>query len=1000
MDGVQGNKRLKTASGASGGEDGGDGARIGPLESENRALRSEVTHLRSEKALPWEQLQRLQGSHDVLPVVASTPTVNLSRLSESLVTQIASFVGASRELLNLALTCKSFGWQQPDSSRNWSLAEDVARQAVSSGLNDIKGVRTTLPQYARGAATWLSILHESETPLKFDKLLGRGVEHHEKRSSVRATDSASGTTAASNYVMDDGTFTGTAFASNYVMDSGIHYAEFQIAAGHPWIGIVRPLPNLDPDRYSYDGYFTFFYRPLYDDFLAERTDEWGSGNVHVCQYNSMSGRMSWTNWDGQGEYMAEWDGIEGCETATDHTIGMLLNLNEGMDGHPPQQSSDDTPPPDDRLDEDAPAATDASSTSRTAPRRGRRKGWRKDKGKDTSSTRDPPRRSKRMSRGAGGRSAESTGFTRFHAAFLATRTSEWGSGNVHACQYHSLTGRMGWTNWEAGPSELEDWEGIESCMNGGTIGMRLDLNEGTLAVYKNNHRLGVMKEGLSRSYCWCATIVGHGCWPLDELHGCTLAEKSASEATTPSMFVFGSAAKADADSGGGGGGGREKASSTTDDAPSFTFDVSSLPAVTATPTANGDNAPAAAEGFKFNVRPFQPAAAAVEGGDTIPLFGIPFKSRQEIRAGVKTQTKPEEKIGLPTTMNDDHGNKSLQTDVRNDELESENRALRSEVTRLRSENALLREQLLQLQGGHDVMPVVVPAPTPIVNLSRLDPSLVTQIASFVLTSRELFNLALTCKSFGWQQPDASPNLSLAEEVAQLAVRSGQNDIEGVRITLPHYARGKTTWLSILSEYENPLKFDTLLGRGIEHSSNDRTSVHRTDSFYSTAVARIYVMDSGIHYSEFHITGGNPPRISIVRPLPNLDPARYADGHFSFFRKKFYADFLAERTGEWGSGNVHACQYNSLTGRMSWTNWDREGGGEVPWGGMEYCSTGDTIGMRLDLNEGTLTVYINNRRLGVMKDGLSGSYCWCASILAEGSIAINRGAPPMANLETN
>ncbi|EJK71760.1 hypothetical protein THAOC_06769 [Thalassiosira oceanica] len=42
-----------------------------------------------------------------------------------------------------------------------------------------------------------------------------------------------------------------------------------------------------------------------------------------------------------------------------------------MDGHPPQQSSDDTPPPD-CLDEDAPAATDASSTARTAPRRARK----------------------------------------------------------------------------------------------------------------------------------------------------------------------------------------------------------------------------------------------------------------------------------------------------------------------------------------------------------------------------------------------------------------------------------------------------------------------------------------------------------------------------------------------------------------------------------------------------------------------------------------------------
>ncbi|EJK55821.1 hypothetical protein THAOC_24403 [Thalassiosira oceanica] len=76
-----------------------------------------------------------------------------------------------------------------------------------------------------------------------------------------------------------------------------------------------------------------------------------------------------------------------------------------MDGHPPQQSSDVTPPPDDRLDEDAPATTDASSTARAAPRRGRRKGWRKDKGKDTSSTRDP-RRSTRRSLSAGGHSSE------------------------------------------------------------------------------------------------------------------------------------------------------------------------------------------------------------------------------------------------------------------------------------------------------------------------------------------------------------------------------------------------------------------------------------------------------------------------------------------------------------------------------------------------------------------------------------------------------------------
>ncbi|EJK47349.1 hypothetical protein THAOC_33934, partial [Thalassiosira oceanica] len=112
------------------------------------------------------------------------------------------------------------------------------------------------------------------------------------------------------------------------------------------------------------------------------------------------------------------------------------------------------------------------------------------------------------------------------------------------------------------------------------------------------------------------------------------------EATTPSMFVFGSAAKADAE--GDDGGGRGKASSSTaDGAPSFAFDASFLPAVIATPTANDDDKPAAAGGFEFNVPPSQQAAAATEGEGTAPLFGSSLKSSQEVGAGVKSQTKHE-----------------------------------------------------------------------------------------------------------------------------------------------------------------------------------------------------------------------------------------------------------------------------------------------------------------------------------------------------------------------
>ncbi|EJK47296.1 hypothetical protein THAOC_33993 [Thalassiosira oceanica] len=106
------------------------------------------------------------------------------------------------------------------------------------------------------------------------------------------------------------------------------------------------------------------------------------------------------------------------------------------------------------------------------------------------------------------------------------------------------------------------------------------------------------------------------------------------------MFVFGSAAKADAD-GDDGGGGRGKALSTTDGPPSFAFDASFLSAVTSTTTANGDDAHAAAGGFKFKMPSSQAATEGGEVGDSTPLFGSTLKSRQEVGVGVKTQMKHE-----------------------------------------------------------------------------------------------------------------------------------------------------------------------------------------------------------------------------------------------------------------------------------------------------------------------------------------------------------------------
>ena len=81
--------------------------------------------------------------------------------------------------------------------------------------------------------------------------------------------------------------------------------------------------------------------------------------------------------------------------------------------------------------------------------------------------------------------------------------------------------------------------------------------------------------------------------------------------------------------------------------------------------------------------------------------------------------------------------------------------------------------------------------------------------------------------------------------------------------------------------------------------------------------------------------------------------------------------------------------------MECTNWEVEEEGLV-WEGRERCRASDTIGMLLDLDEGTLTVYKNNRRLGVMKDGISGSYCWYTTVsFKHDAVVIRRGEPPRA-----
>ena len=324
--------------------------------------------------------------------------------------------------------------------------------------------------------------------------------------------------------------------------------------------------------------------------------------------------------------------------------------------------------------------------------------------------------------------------------------------------------------------------------------------------------------------------------------------------------------------------------------------------------------------------------------------------------------------------------------------------LRRRIAELESENENLFRRGRQ-EGNHEILPVVTEVVvTTAVDLSRVDSSIVAHISSFLGTARGLLSLALTCKSFGWRRMMSTVNLSLVEEIARQAVCSSATDAE--LSCLPQYVDGVTTWLSILQKHEHLLLFDILLGAYIEHQHGDLTTVYgagEDDVYYfnSVAVSSGYVMRSGAHYAEFQITAA--PGIGIVRPMPGLEDewlASYKNDFCFINMSDLYPDFLAQRASGWDGSNVHVCQYNTNSGFMEWANWVEERSLSCRWEGMERCMDGDTVGMPLNLDEGTLTVYKNNSRLGVMKNGLSGPYCWYAQVEEDGDVVtIRRGEAP-------
>jgi len=305
-------------------------------------------------------------------------------------------------------------------------------------------------------------------------------------------------------------------------------------------------------------------------------------------------------------------------------------------------------------------------------------------------------------------------------------------------------------------------------------------------------------------------------------------------------------------------------------------------------------------------------------------------------------------------------------------------------------------------------------------MKTLTDDAVLHIASFFDTV-DMLNFAQTCRRFGRRQ---HADLSLVEQGARQLIDSAPTYEKN---WLPH-KKGRTTWIEVYHELlklRAPPSFDLILGSGINHVNKNKYHVYvslreqyeeqqlqqakllirrkRSHSILPSSVVSCvgignHIMSHGKHFVKFTMTRVEKISFGIIRPFDEYWVDENGDscknGFSPFESWSDMIDATSSRRKYWGASNVHCCLYKAYPGSCQWTDWETTQTID-DWYGMEHALDGD-VGLLLDLDVGTLSVYKNRRRLGIIKDGLSGEYCWLMSIQGASNstaVQIKRGYIP-------
>ena len=225
-------------------------------------------------------------------------------------------------------------------------------------------------------------------------------------------------------------------------------------------------------------------------------------------------------------------------------------------------------------------------------------------------------------------------------------------------------------------------------------------------------------------------------------------------------------------------------------------------------------------------------------------------------------------------------------------------------------------------------------------------------------------MSLTCKTLGGERTNAVDGLSLVEEAARRLFECAS---EWENSCLPKYpGEGWVALCHHLLMLRSKLTFDQLVGTYIQHGEEKSIIQIAPGRGRSSALCSNHVMRSGRHFAVF-TRSRRDMRIGVIRPV-QIESSDFTAGElnkFSPMADRFWEYLIGQRTARWTDSNVHCCYLSVTASNVFWSDWANL----QP--AMSIIGQVNTpIGLLLDLDEGTLSMYQNDQRLAT-KDSLSG-----------------------------